>query len=52
MRVVQCGNEFDVETKDTSQMGLMQQGPSADLLDRAMVGWERFLESWQGAPHG
>ncbi|MFF4430728.1 hypothetical protein ACFYZ4_16355 [Streptomyces sp. NPDC001513] len=23
--------------------------PSADLLDRALVGWERFLDTLQGA---
>ncbi|MFD7259769.1 hypothetical protein [Streptomyces sp. NPDC059874] len=24
--------------------------PSADLLDRALVGWERFLSTFEGAP--
>ncbi|MFE2251205.1 hypothetical protein [Streptomyces lavendulae] len=23
--------------------------PSADLLDRARIGWERFLDSFEGA---
>ncbi len=50
--MLQDGDVSDVETKDTCQMGLMPQGPSADLLDRAMVGWEHFLKSWQGAPRG
>ncbi|MFJ3975714.1 hypothetical protein [Streptomyces sp. NPDC090021] len=50
--MLQGGDVSDVETTDTFQMGLMPQEPSADLLDRAMVGWERFLDSWQGAPHG
>lgn len=24
--------------------------PSAELLDRALIGWERFLATFEGAP--
>lgn len=38
-----------IDTEDVSSAGVAAIGePSADLLDRALVGWERFLGTLQG----
>ncbi|MEU9376655.1 hypothetical protein AB0D94_23190 [Streptomyces sp. NPDC048255] len=38
-----------VDTEDVSSVRVAAIGePSADLLDRALVGWERFLSTLQG----
>ncbi|MEU9159408.1 hypothetical protein AB0D29_03855 [Streptomyces sp. NPDC048424] len=43
----------DVSSVDTEDIPWMRAAaigePSADLLDRALVGWERFLDTLQGA---
>lgn len=33
-------------------MSINAHGASLDLLDRALVGWERFLGSFEGASDG
>ncbi|MEU9084663.1 hypothetical protein [Streptomyces sp. NPDC048357] len=39
-----------VDTEDAPSRRAAAIGePSEDLLDRALVGWERFLDSLQGA---
>ncbi|MFF3676797.1 hypothetical protein ACFYYS_22840 [Streptomyces sp. NPDC002120] len=38
-----------VDTEDIPSMRKVIGEPSEDLLDRALVGWERFLDTLQGA---
>ncbi|MEV7524902.1 hypothetical protein [Streptomyces sp. NPDC091371] len=39
-----------VGASDTPPVGVAAAiSPSADLLDRALVGWERFLDTFEGA---
>ncbi|MFI0206547.1 MULTISPECIES: hypothetical protein [Streptomyces] len=46
----QCRDVFAVETDGVLPVGAAVRGePSEDLLDRALVGWERFLNTLQGA---
>ncbi|WP_405424607.1 hypothetical protein [Streptomyces erythrochromogenes] len=37
-------NAFGVSTRDAILVTAVEQ-PSSDLLDRALVGWERFLST-------
>lgn len=47
----QCRDASRVDTEDASSGRVAAIGePSADLLDRALVGWERFLATLQEAP--
>lgn len=40
-----------VSTSDMPSVGVAALAePSADLLDRALVGWERFLDTFEGVP--
>ncbi|MBT2478392.1 hypothetical protein [Streptomyces sp. ISL-94] len=42
---------ISIDTDDTSSLGVVAVvEPSSDLLDRAQVGWERFLDTFEGAP--
>ncbi|MFE5679706.1 hypothetical protein ACFQ7B_20935 [Streptomyces erythrochromogenes] len=35
---------FGISTEDAASVAVMEQ-PSSDLLDRALVGWKRFLST-------
>ncbi|WP_330296003.1 hypothetical protein [Streptomyces sp. NBC_00503] len=38
-------------TSDTPSAGVTAAvEPSTDLLDRALTGWERFLDTFEGGP--
>ncbi|WP_374775419.1 hypothetical protein OG756_23750 [Streptomyces sp. NBC_01310] len=46
-----CRDASGVDTEDASSERVAAIGePSADLLDRALVGWERFLATLREAP--
>lgn len=49
-RVICIRQRADTDEEDTSSAGMAIGEDGADLLDRAMVGWEHFLSTLQGEP--
>ncbi|MCX4691519.1 hypothetical protein [Streptomyces sp. NBC_01408] len=52
MRQIRCSRDvLVIGTEDTPSAGVTAViGHGPDLLDRALVGWERFLVTFEGVP--
>ncbi|MBT2542165.1 hypothetical protein J7E99_15965 [Streptomyces sp. ISL-44] len=52
MRQIRCTRDvLVIDTDDASSVGASAViGHGSDLLDRALVGWERFLVTFEGVP--
>lgn len=52
MRQIRCSRDvLVIDTEDTPSTGTTAViGHGSDLLDRTMVGWERFLVTFEAVP--